>query len=132
MPTGGAAKVHQLIPQPIGFKAARGSAVDEQMKLRETWAAIWRANTLGPALTWPEDDGLLFPYACSAGFVALRQRCGRPPTRRVSFGPRTRAASSVVSGSGQLGVNGPQRTGTWWLEYSTICSKLSIMWRTRS
>ena len=58
--TGGAAKVHQLIRQPIGFQAARGNAVDEQLKLRETWAAIWQANTLGPALAWPEDNGPLF------------------------------------------------------------------------
>ena len=44
-----------MVRQPIGFQAARGSAVDEQLKLRETWAAIWRADTPGPA-----DDGSLF------------------------------------------------------------------------
>ena len=44
--TAGAAKVHQLIPEP----AARGNAVDEQLKLRETWAAIWRASAVEPAL----------------------------------------------------------------------------------
>ena len=49
--TGGAAKVHHMIRQPIGFQAARGNAVDEQLTLRETWAAIWRANVPGPALS---------------------------------------------------------------------------------
>ena len=44
---GGAAKLHCLIQQPIGFQAARWNAVDEQLNLRETWAAIWRANTRG-------------------------------------------------------------------------------------
>ena len=58
--TGGAANVHQLIRQPTGFQAARGNTVDEQLKLRETWAAIWRANTAGPALTLPEDEGPSF------------------------------------------------------------------------
>ena len=168
--------------------------VDEQLTLRETWAPIWRANTPGPALSWPEVLGRVFhlprtdamrrtlgPFravtglgynavppralnelldqgiealidlimlieqiasfsfprqqgrchpsgssspscACGAGFVASRQRCG----------PRTRAVSSVASGSKQPGVNGPQRMGTRWLLSSVICSKLSITWRTRS
>ena len=50
--TGGAAKVHQLIQEP--------SNVDEEKKLRETCVAICWANTQGPVLTWPEDDGQLF------------------------------------------------------------------------
>ena len=58
--TAGAAKVHQLIRAPIGFQAARGNAVDEQLKLRDAWAAVWQANTLEPALVLPEDDGPLF------------------------------------------------------------------------
>ena len=58
--TAGAAKVHQLIREAIGFQAARGFAVDEQLKLRDTWAAIWRANAVEPALAWPEDNGPLF------------------------------------------------------------------------
>ena len=57
-------------------------------------------------------------YACSAGFVALRQSCGRPPTGGFLFGPRTRAASSAVSGSRQPGVNGPQPTGMQWQQSS--------------
>ena len=59
--TEGAAKVHQLIREPIGFQTARGNAVDEQLKLCETWAAIWRANAVEPAFAWPEDNGPLFP-----------------------------------------------------------------------
>ena len=51
-----------LIREPIGFQSARGNAVDEPLKLRETWAAIWRANALGPALAWPEDNGPLFHW----------------------------------------------------------------------
>ena len=58
--TAGAAKVHQLIREQIGFQAARGNAVDEQLKLREAWAATWRANAVKPALAWPEDNGPLF------------------------------------------------------------------------
>ena len=58
--TSGAAKVHQLIREPIGFQVARGNAVDEQLELRETWTAIWRANAVEPALVWPEDNGPLF------------------------------------------------------------------------
>ena len=59
--TAGAAKVHQLIREPVGLQAARGNAVDEQLKLRHTLAAVWRAaNTVEPALAWPEDDGPLF------------------------------------------------------------------------
>ena len=49
--TRGAAKVHHLIREPIGFQAARGNAVDEQLKL-----------LAGPALTLPEDDGPLFHW----------------------------------------------------------------------
>ena len=52
----GAAKVYQLIRESIGFQTARGNAVDEQLKLRETWAATWRANAVEPALAWPEDN----------------------------------------------------------------------------
>ena len=54
--------MHQLIKSLSGSKR-RGDAVDEQLKLCETWAAwaaIWRANTPGPALAWLEDDGPLF------------------------------------------------------------------------
>ena len=52
--------MHQLIREPVGFQAARRNAVDEQLMLRETWAAIWRANTLGSMLTLPKDDRPLF------------------------------------------------------------------------
>ena len=51
--TAGAAKVHQLIREPTGFQAARGNAVDEQLKQRDTWAAVWRANAAEPALALP-------------------------------------------------------------------------------
>ena len=37
--------MYQLILEPIGFQAARGNAVDEQLKRRDAWAAVWRANT---------------------------------------------------------------------------------------
>ena len=43
--TAGAAKVHQLTREPIGFQAGRGNAVDEQLKLRDAWAAVWWVNT---------------------------------------------------------------------------------------
>ena len=33
--TAGAAKVHQLKRGPFGFQAARGNAVDEQLRLRD-------------------------------------------------------------------------------------------------
>ena len=58
--TGGAATVHQLIRSTIGFQRVRGNAVDEQLKLRATWAGIWQAETQGPVLLWPEDDRPLF------------------------------------------------------------------------
>ena len=58
--TAGAGKVHQIIREPIGFQTARVNAVDEQLKLRETWEAIWRANAVKPALAWLEDNGPLF------------------------------------------------------------------------
>ena len=51
---GGAAKVHQLIREPIGFQAARGNIVDEQLKLRAEWAAIWHADAHTPELVWPD------------------------------------------------------------------------------
>ena len=41
-------------------ESARGIAVDEQLTLRDTWAAIWRANAVEPALAWPEDNRPLF------------------------------------------------------------------------
>ena len=44
--TAGAAKVHQLIREPIGFQTARGNAVDERLKVRDAWAAVWLANTV--------------------------------------------------------------------------------------
>ena len=53
-------QVHQLTREPIGFQRARGNAVDEHLKLRDTWAANWRANAVEPALAWPEDNGPLF------------------------------------------------------------------------
>ena len=40
--------MHQLIRQPIGFQTARENAVDEQLKLRETWAAIAAGEHSGP------------------------------------------------------------------------------------
>ena len=52
--TAGAAKVPQLTREPIGFQAARGSAVDEHLKLRDASTAVWRVNTVEPAR--PEDD----------------------------------------------------------------------------
>ena len=58
--TSGAAKVHQLMREPIGFRAPRGNAVDEQLKPRDAWAAVRRANTVEKAVVWPEDDGPLF------------------------------------------------------------------------
>ena len=47
--TGGASKVHQLIRQPIGFQAARGNVVDEQLKLRGAWAANLASEHSGPS-----------------------------------------------------------------------------------
>ena len=42
--------MHQLIREPNGFQAACGNAVEEQLKLRETWAAIGgRALRSGPS-----------------------------------------------------------------------------------
>ena len=52
----GAAKVHQMIREPIGFQAARGNRVDEQLKLREEWAGIRQASASSPALIWPACD----------------------------------------------------------------------------
>ena len=70
----GAAKVHQ----PVGFQAARGSAVDEQLKLRDAWVAVWRASTAEPALAWPEDDGPLFhrPSVGAMRIVLSVPSCG--------------------------------------------------------
>ena len=61
--TAGAAKVHQLIREPIGFQAARGNAVDDQLKLRDASAAVGRANNVG-----------------TSSRVARRQRAAFPPT----------------------------------------------------
>ena len=48
----------------IGFQTARGNAVDEQLKLRDTWAAFWRAN----------DVEHVFPRGHGLGYVAVPPR----------------------------------------------------------
>ena len=37
--------MHQLIREPIGFQAARGNIVDEQLKLHAEWAASGQRTT---------------------------------------------------------------------------------------
>ena len=46
----GPTRATPTVQEPIEFQSARGNAVDEQLKLRDTWAAIGRANAVGPAL----------------------------------------------------------------------------------
>ena len=78
--TAGAAKVHQLIREPIGFQAARGNADDEQLKLRDTWAAVWRVNATGRCSTdhqWARCAGCSLPFARSLGLGMTRYRQGR-------------------------------------------------------
>ena len=51
--TGGAAKVHQLIREPMGFQAAHGNAVDEQRTLRATWSLSgWQALPVQRSFGW--------------------------------------------------------------------------------
>ena len=97
--TTAAAKVHQLIREPIGFQTASGNVVDEQLKLGETWAAIWRANAVEPALVWPEDNGPLF-HRPSVNELPLRgSRPGLTSSRslkRNTNGPPCAIGSSLL------------------------------------
>ena len=75
-----AAKVRQVIWEPVGFQSARVNAVDEQLKLCETWAAMWQRYgtslrlarrqraALSPAINGRDAQGLrLFPRGHGSG-----------------------------------------------------------------